>query len=224
MNTDIEKIITLENITKLYNINSHESRGVEDINICAARGEQLLILGPSGSGKTTIITLCAGLIQPSKGTVILFGKNVKDYSRSELQKLRADCIGFIFQTFLLIDSLTVTENIKLVQRFSKKRNQIPPEELLKKFGIYNLRNSFPGNLSQGEKQRAAVARAIANDPALILADEPTASLESNQGFVIIELLKKYAAEENKCVIVVSHDLRISKYADRILKIEDGKIK
>lgn len=217
------EVVRLENVTKLYSGNSHQTRGVLDINLTAYKGEMLLLLGPSGSGKTTIITLAAGLLKPTEGKVYIFSKDVNQYSVKELQQIRADKIGFIFQSFLLIDSLTVIENIRLVQKFSGKHKHPKPAELLKKFSIEYTGNSLPRNLSQGEKQRAAIVRAAANDAELILADEPTASLESAQGYEIINLLKQYAREENKCVIVVSHDLRISDYADRILKIEDGRI-
>lgn len=215
-------IVKLENVTKLYYTNSHSVRGVKGIELSAAKGELLLILGPSGSGKTTIITLAAGLLEPTEGRVHLFGKDIRKYSRSELQEARADRIGFVFQTFLLIDSLTISENIKLVQGFSKKDGKAPPEELLRKFSIGHLKDNLPYKLSQGEKQRAAIARAVANNAELILADEPTANLDSEQGYEIIRLLGHYA-KEGKCVIAVSHDQRIAGYADRIVKIEDGKI-
>ncbi len=217
------ELVRLENVTKLYHDNNHQTRGVLNISLSATRGELLLLLGPSGSGKTTIITLAAGLLKPTRGEVYLFGKDINLYSIKELQHIRADRIGFIFQTFLLIESLTIIENIHLVQKFSGGHKHPKPEELLKKFSIDYAGNNLPRNLSQGEKQRAAIARAAANNAELILADEPTASLESSQGYEVINLLRQYAREENKCVIVVSHDLRISEYADRILNIEDGRI-
>jgi putative ABC transport system ATP-binding protein len=218
-----DEVVRMENVSKFYNGSLNNTRGVTGINLCAFKGELLLILGPSGSGKTTLITLAAGLLKPTGGNVFLFGKNISSYSGMELQKIRADSIGFIFQNFLLIDSLTVKENINMVQGFSGKNNHTSPSDLLDKFSIGYLRDSFPSKLSQGEKQRAAIARAIANNAELILADEPTASLESSQGYEIIKLLGNYAREENKCVLAVSHDLRIADYADRKISIVDGRI-
>ncbi|VAX24546.1 hypothetical protein MNBD_IGNAVI01-3096 [hydrothermal vent metagenome] len=135
-------------------------------------------------------------------------------------------LGFIFQNFLLIEGLTVLENICLNLKFarkSKKESKDIAYDYLEKFGIRDLAEKFPNSLSHGEKQRVAIIRALCNDARIILADEPTASLESNQGFQIIELLHSLAKNENKCIIVVSHDLRIKKFADRIVKIEDGRL-
>jgi len=222
-----EFAVKLFNVSKIYGYNGNNTVGVKNISLKAKYGELLLIIGPSGSGKTTLLTLIAGLVKPNDGIVNLLNTNIEDYTKKELQKVRAEKIGFVFQNFLLIDSLTVMQNVGLVLRFSNhKRNDIHnlSYKILTDLNIMYLASKFPFTLSQGEKQRVAVARAIANNPALILADEPTASLESSQGFQIIELLHKYAKTQNKCVIVVSHDLRLKDFADRILIIENGIIK
>jgi putative ABC transport system ATP-binding protein len=224
MNNNIEPVVMLNDVTKIYQTNDHKASGVKNISLSVYNGEMLLILGPSGSGKTTLLTLIAGLIKPSSGKVNLFNKDIESYSRKEIQQIRAAKIGFVFQTFLLIDSLSVIENIMLVQRFVKNdRNLLYKKslELLEQFGIEDLAKKSPKNLSQGEKQRTALARAIANDAGLILADEPTASLESHQGFEIINLLHRFAKEEKRCVIVVSHDLRLKDFADRVVWLENG---
>lgn len=221
-----KNIVSMRDVSKIYETNGNQTSGVKNINLSVGYKELLLILGPSGSGKTTLLTLIAGLIKPSNGDVIVFEKNIEAYGKKELQKLRANKIGFIFQTFQLIESLSVLENIMLVQRFAgKEKSDIRSNSLglLKKFNIKNLAKKNPVTLSQGEKQRVALARAIANDADLILADEPTASLESVQGFEIINLLHQLA-ENGKCVIVVSHDLRLKNFADRILWLENGMIK
>jgi putative ABC transport system ATP-binding protein len=226
MKDENENIVSIRNVSKSYKINEHSSVGVKDINFEAKPGELVLFLGPSGSGKTTLLTLIAGLLQPSEGKISLFKKQIDSYSNAELQRLRAKKIGFIFQTFLLIDALTALQNIELVLRFafkSKKEAKRIAANLLKELEIDYLADKLPTTMSQGEKQRVAVARAIANNAELILADEPTASLDGANGLIIIELLHKYAAKNNKCVIVVSHDLRLKEYADRIIKLEDGKI-
>jgi len=226
MNDEKENIVSIRNVSKTYRINEHSSVGVKDINFEAKPGELVLFLGPSGSGKTTLLTLIAGLLQPSEGSISLFDKNIETYSNVELQKLRAEKIGFIFQTFLLIDALTALQNIELVLKFAFKSNREVKRiaiDTLKELHIECLADKLPVTMSQGEKQRVAVARAIANDADLILADEPTASLDASNGSAIIELLHSYAKKNNKCVIVVSHDLRLKEFADRIIYLEDGRI-
>ncbi|MFZ2865444.1 MAG: ATP-binding cassette domain-containing protein, partial [Ignavibacteriaceae bacterium] len=175
---------------------------------------------------TTLLTLIAGLLKPSEGIISLFGKTIDSFTVSELQKLRAEKIGFIFQTFLLIDSLTALQNVELVLRFaSKSKREVRriAENIFRELNIEYLAHKLPTTMSQGEKQRVAVARAIANNADLILADEPTASLDTENGSIIIEWLNTYAKANNKCVIVVSHDLRLKEYAHRIIYLEDGRI-
>ena len=219
-------ITQLVNVSKIFGSNEHKTTAVQNVSLHASAGELLLLLGPSGSGKTTLLTLIAGLLKPTAGTISLFGKNIESYSGKELQQIRASKIGFIFQTFLLIDSLTAVENVGVVLRFTgKTKNEAHNQaiRLLQQFHIEHLARKFPPTLSQGEKQRVAVARAIANGAELIIADEPTGSLESKQGFDIIQLLQSYSKEQNRCVIIASHDLRLVEFADRILRLEDGMI-
>lgn len=226
MKDEHNNLIALNNVSKSYRINDFSSVGVKGITFDAEPGELVLFLGPSGSGKTTLLTLMAGLLKPSEGSIRLFDRPVESYSASELQKLRAGKIGFVFQTFFLIDALTALQNIELVLGFGGKHKKAARRtalELLKFMRIEYLANKLPGTMSQGEKQRIAVARAIANDAGIILADEPTASLDAENGSAIIELLSSYARDRKKCVIVVSHDLRLKSFADRVLYIEDGKI-
>jgi len=223
---DNQVIVSLEGVTKFYRSNSHKSTGVKDINLKVGKGELLLLLGPSGSGKTTLLTLITGLLEPTSGKVYLYSKNISEIKAKDLQQLRAEKVGFIFQTFLLIDSLTAIQNIELVLRFAKLKKKYirtRASDLLNQFGLEKLAFKSSASLSQGEKQRVAVARAIANDADLILADEPTASLETKQGMMVIELLHDYARKRNKCVIVASHDLRLKDYADRIIYLQDGEI-
>ena len=220
----ISPVVHLAGVSKRFGFNGTETVAVQKVNFQASSGELVLLLGPSGSGKTTLLTLIAGLIRPTSGRVSLFGRSMESYACGQLQQLRARKVGFVFQTFHLIDSLTVTENVALVLRFAGKSRaeaKIQAERLLRRFHIEDLAGKFPTTLSQGEKQRVAVARAIANGAELIIADEPTASLETSQGFEIIRLLHQYAKDENRCVIVASHDLRIAEFADRVLRLEDG---
>lgn len=217
-------VARLSDVSKIFGSDEQKTVALQNVSCEASSGELLLVLGPSGSGKTTFLTLIAGLLKPTSGAVSLFGRNIESYSAKELQQIRAMRIGFIFQTFLLIDSLTVQENVGVVLRFTGKTRREANRQalrLLEQFHIEHLAKKFPRTLSQGEKQRVAVARAIANEGDLIIADEPTGCLESKQGFEIIQLLKIYSRNKNRCVIVGSHDLRIEDYADRILRLEDG---
>jgi putative ABC transport system ATP-binding protein len=214
----------LVKVSKVFTRSGIEPTAINNVSLKVNRGELFLLLGPSGSGKTTLLTLLAGLQKPSSGEVYIFGKRVQDYTPSELQKIRAQQMGFIFQTFCLIDSLRVLDNVTLVMKFaginerSARKHAI---ECLKKFEVAHLINEYPGKLSQGEKQRVAVARAIANDAKMILADEPTGSLATEQGMAIIKFLHDCVKRDGISVVIASHDDRISKYADWVLHLRDG---
>lgn len=217
-------VVHLESVSKQFGNTSPPTVGVKDVSLQALAGELLLLLGPSGSGKTTLLTLMAGLSRPTSGIVRLFGRDLESYTTVDLQRIRATRIGFVFQTFQLIDSLTVAENVHILLTFSgwkKAKARRRTAELLDRLHIGHLAAKFPPTLSQGEKQRVAIARAVANDAGLIIADEPTASLDLKQGLDIIHLLREYASQGSRCVVVASHDMRIVECADRVLRIEDG---
>lgn len=217
-------VLKLVHASKLFGTNDHKTAAVRDVCFRAFPGELVVLLGPSGSGKTTLLTLMTGLIKPTSGTVALFGRDIASYTSEELQRVRAMQIGFVFQTFHLIDSLTVIENVMMVLRFAGKvRSEARRRawSLLEQLNAAHLANKFPTRLSQGEKQRVAVARAIANEAELIVADEPTASLDTENGRGIIHLLHRHAKERGRCVVVASHDLRMVGFADRLFLVEDG---
>lgn len=199
---------------------------VQGVSLDVTPGEMVLLLGPSGSGKTTLLTLIAGLLRPDAGTVRLFGQDLAACSADRMQQIRARRIGFVFQTFQLIDAMTAAENVALALRFGGLGG---PEALRRAHallvarGIGHLARKKPVAMSQGEKQRVAIARATANQPDLILADEPTASLETTQGLAIIQLLQAYASTQGRSVIVATHDLRMTEFATRVLRIEDGRV-
>jgi putative ABC transport system ATP-binding protein len=212
------------NVSKTYGSAGHRTTALDDVSVEARAGELVLLLGPSGSGKTTLLTIVAGLEKPTSGAVTLFGKNLADYSPRQLQKLRACSVGFVFQTFQLIDALSVLDNVLLVTRFARLPRVAARERalgLLERFGVGKLARAYPRTLSQGEKQRVAVARALVNEARLVIADEPTASLASQQGFEIVKLLRTFATNENRCVVVASHDERIAEFSDRVLRLRDG---
>lgn len=223
---DTLPIAKLSGVTKTFHSATQESVVLNKINFEAKAGELVLLLGPSGSGKSTFLTILAGLQSPSSGEVWLFGKELQGYSEVELQELRAARIGFVFQTFHLIDALNGLENVQLVMKFTKTISHISrsrAEDLLERLGIGYLRDAYPKTMSQGEKQRVAVARALANNASLIIADEPTGSLSTEQGMDIVKLLQEMTRSEKRCIVIASHDQRISKYADRVFHLEDGEM-
>lgn len=220
-------ITQLINVSKSYDETGRGTVALKNISFEAEPGEMILLLGPSGSGKTTFLTLIAGMQGPTSGEVFLFGKQTSEYSLRDLQNIRARRMGFIFQTFNLIDSLTVIQNVMMVMKFAgigRDSARKTAMEYLEKFGVKHLANSLPSKISQGEKQRVAIARALVNGAELIIADEPTGSLASQQGMEIVELMKKSCIDEYRCVIIASHDERIVRLADRVLYLSDGEMK
>ena len=217
---------SLTRVSKRYGSNGASTIALENISVSVERGELVLLLGPSGSGKTTFLSLLAGLLEPTEGRAALFGRDVASYSARQLQELRARRIGFIFQNFLLIEPLTVRQNIELVMSFTVPDGTAPRRsvrELLSLVHMDHRADAYPARLSQGEKQRASIARALANDAELLLADEPTASLESSQGEEVIRILHRLAKDEHKAVVVASHDRRLIGYADRVMHVSDGQV-
>ncbi len=223
---DIPPIAQLSGVSKIFRTAGREAVILKNIDFEARPGELVLLLGPSGSGKSTFLTILAGLQAPSSGQVRLFGRELQSYSSAELQQLRASRIGFIFQTFHLIDALNGLENVQLVMKFTHtppKISRARATELLERFGIGYLAAAYPKTMSQGEKQRVAVARALANQAPLIIADEPTGSLSTDQGMDIVKLLREAARSENRCVVIASHDQRIAQYASRVFHLQDGEV-
>ena len=223
MNNTIAQLV---NVTKHYEGQGPETFALKNVSFMASPGELILLLGPSGSGKTTFLTLLAGMQGPTAGEVYLFGRQTNDYSQSELQSIRSKRLGFIFQSFYLLESLTVIQNVMMVMKFAgvdKKESRNTAIEYLRKFGVEKLSNSYPGKISQGEKQRVTIARALVNGAELIIADEPTGSLASKQGMEIVELLKKSSQDKKRCIVIASHDERIIQFADRVLYLSDGEI-
>lgn len=186
-----------------------------------------LIVGPSGSGKTTLLSAIGGLIAPSAGTIEIEGRVLSQMLRAELDNFRLCRLGFVFQTFRLLDALSVVENVELPMNLAgvwKPQSRTAATELLTRFHLEHRLHASPRTLSGGEKQRVAIARALANDPRLLLADEPTGSLDSHAGQEVIELLHAVARDRGTAVLVVSHDPRIRPYADSIFEIEDGVLR
>jgi len=217
-------VVRARALTKTFGPVGRQAAAVSHVDLDVAPGERVVLLGPSGSGKTTLLTLLAGLVEPSAGRVELFGRDLAAMPPRELQRLRATSVGFVFQTFRLIDSLSALENVRLVQHFAGRRDagaRLHALSLLDRLGVAHLADKRPRSLSQGEKQRVAIARALANDPPLLIADEPTASLDSAHGLEVARLLGEAAGEGERSLVVATHDERLGRHADRTLRIADG---
>lgn len=216
----------LKNVSKIYKLKNEEIIALNDFSYKFENGKLYGIMGHSGSGKSTLINILGLLENPTNGIYKLNNKDVSKLNGSELANLRLKTIGFVFQDYFLDENMTALENVMLPLlinkslSFNKKLEKA--EKLLKEVGLENRINHFPKELSGGEKQRVAIARALANDPKIILADEPTGNLDEENEQIIFEQLKKLS-KDGKCVIVVSHSDEIKKYADEILKISKGKL-
>jgi putative ABC transport system ATP-binding protein len=196
-------------------------RAVNDVSLDVARGEVVLIIGPNGSGKTTLLSMLGGLVRPTRGSVVVDGVALNAMPERELETFRLRRVGFVFQTFRLLDALSVRENVQLVLDLAGEHRSA--DALLDRVGALHLARRSTRVLSGGEKQRVAIARALANDPAIILADEPTGSLDSSAGEAAIALLCDAARNDGRAVVIVSHDTRIAHHADRVVRMSDGRV-
>ncbi len=219
-------LVHLHEVTKIYGHGDTAVRAVDRVNLLAYPGELVLILGPSGAGKTTLLSLIGGLLHPTSGSIHIAGTELTTLSSADLSRFRLRQLGFVFQFFQLLSALTARENVELVLRlggytFAQARHRA--EELLVRFGLGHRLQHLPRMLSGGEQQRIALARALALQPPVVIADEPTGSLDSHSGEQVIRLLRQLVDEEQRTVIVASHDLRIQQVASRVLRCKDGQL-
>lgn len=216
--------IELKNINKDYGTGISKVQVLSDVSFKAHSGELSLVLGPSGSGKSTFLTIAGGLQRPTSGQVLIDGQDISRFSEKQRDEIRLNQIGFVLQSYNLLSYLSVADQFALVDRVHKG-NLSPDrlEKLLQELGIDQLVNKFPDELSGGQNQWVAIARALYTDPAIILADEPTAALDSERVKVVGRLMKEMAKQYDKAVVVVTHDLRLKDFADRIYQIMDGKM-
>ena len=222
-----EVILSLQGVTKVYGSGETAVTALHDVSLEARSGEVVLVMGPSGSGKTTLLTIAGALLRPTQGTVHLCGANVTEMSEAKLASVRREKVGFIYQNFNLLEALTAFENVRLVASngaLDREGLRNRSMGLLDTLGLGQRVNALPKQLSDGEKQRVAIARALAKDPALMLADEPTANLDAKRGHDVMELLRQKALEMDKAVVIVSHDYRIRDIADRVVWLEDGQLR
>ncbi len=222
-----EAILEVHGLTKVFGSGSSAVRAVDGVDLSVRRGEIVLIMGPSGSGKTTLLTMIGGLLRPTSGTVRINGYNVTAMKESTLPEVRRHLVGFVFQTFNLLESLNTTENVEIALNLAGETGRGASQKargILEELGLGERLRFSPRALSGGEKQRISIARALANDPQLILADEPTANLDSKHGHDVVVLLRDIARRQGRTVVIVSHDNRIREVADRVLWLEDGRFK
>ena len=216
-------VLEFINVTKSYQDGNKEIEALKETNFKIEEGKFIAIIGPSGSGKSTFLTLAGGLQTPSKGQIIINGKDYTNLSEKERAKLRFNDIGFVLQASNLVPFLTAKQQLELVDRINKQKRQTLQDQksLFKELGIDHLENKLPKELSGGERQRLAIARALYNNPAIILADEPTASLDSDRAFEVVDLLSKECREKNKLIIMVTHDNRMIEKCNHVYRMKDG---
>lgn len=217
--------IKLSNINKFFGTGLSRVEVLKNVDFTAELGELSLILGPSGSGKSTLLTIMGGLQTPDSGTVMIDQQNLADLTPKQRDHLRLNKIGFVLQSYNLLPYLKVRDQFKLVDRVKRQDNISAAEldRLLEELGIDRLLDQYPGELSGGQNQRVAIARALYTNPQIILADEPTAALDSNRVKVVGQLFKQMARQHHKAVIVVTHDLRLREFADHTYQLMDGQL-
>lgn len=214
-------IIELKNVSKIYQNGAHEQKALDDVTLAIDEGKFVVILGPSGAGKSTLLNVLGGLDTLSLGNIIVDGLDISRLNKNELAKYRANKVGFVFQFYNLIPTLTVLENVDLVKEIAD--NPLDSKKILDSVGLLDHLNQFPSELSGGEQQRVSIARAIAKNPKILLCDEPTGALDSKSGVMVLKLLLSLAREYGKTIIIVTHNQNIAKMADMVVHVKNGKI-
>lgn len=220
-----EEKLALEHVTKKFGQKTNLVTALEDVSLSFAAGEVSLIIGPSGSGKSTLLTILGGLQTPTNGSVRLNGRDISDLSNKEAEKTRLEQIGFVLQAYNFVPYLTVADQFKLVDQVNPNDNLSPAafDKIIETLGIQKLLNKYPGELSGGQQQRVAIARALYTNPAIILADEPTAALDTARVKEVGQLFANIAHDDQKAVVIVTHDDRLREFSDNVYKIVDGKL-
>ncbi len=216
------EIIEFKNVTRAYGTGEHRLLAVDHISFSIQEGEFVVILGPSGAGKSTLLNLLGGMDYATEGEILVNGTNIVGYGDDELTEYRAKNVGFVFQFYNLIPTLTSFENVALTKNIVK--TAFDAREILTSVGLGDHADQFPAQLSGGEQQRVSIARAIAKNPTMLLCDEPTGALDSETGVVVLTLLQKMSREKGKTVIIVTHNAALAQAADKVIRVKNGKIR
>ena len=217
-----KEAVIFKNVTKIFGSGEGSQKAVDNVSFSINKGEFVVILGQSGAGKSTVLNMLDGLDKQTEGEIIINGEKLADMNETKLATFRAKTIGFIFQFYNLLPSLTAYENVALTKDILK--NALDPMEMLKRVGLEKQANKFPSQMSGGEQQRVSIARAISKNPPIILGDEPTGALDSKTGVTILELLWKLNKENGNTIIIVTHNADIARCADKVIIMKNGKIK
>ena len=218
--------VAAHNLSKIYGEGAEMVQAVDDVSLAVHEGEFVALVGPSGSGKTTMLAMLAGLLKPTAGSITIEGRDLAQLSESELTRFRREHVGFTFQSNNLVPYLTAKDNVELMLRLnhkSLKNGVVKSEVLLDRLGLGQRLHHYPNQLSGGQQQRVAIARALIHEPTLVLADEPTASLDSTMAHQVVRTFAELIHEQNRTGIMVTHDLRMCKYVDRVIMMQDGRI-
>jgi putative ABC transport system ATP-binding protein len=218
--------VQVHGVTKTFGKGEAKTQALKGVDFNVRQGELLMIVGPSGCGKTTLLSVVAGPLEFDEGEVDVFGNRLHEMRKGEITEFRKRNVGFIFQQFNLIPTLSVAENVSvplLINGVRRKAAEEKATALLKEVGLGGRERDYPNNLSGGQQQRVAIARALVHEPRLLICDEPTSALDKETGGHIMELLRAVARKPDRCVIVVTHDPRVFKYADRMTEMEDGRV-
>lgn len=215
-------LIEFKDVGRVYHVGEHEQKALDQVNLSIQEGKFIVILGPSGAGKSTLLNLLGGLDSPTSGKIYVGGKDISTLNNNELADYRASTVGFVFQSYNLIPTLTVFENVSLVKEIVS--NPLSVNEMLKEVGLDDHKDKFPSELSGGEQQRVSIARALAKNPKILLCDEPTGALDSETGAMVLKVLLNMAKNYHKTTIIVTHNQNIAKMADTIIRVKSGHIK
>ena len=228
MNENLRNSYALEtfSVVKTYQSDSGIIHAVDDVSLRVEAGEFVALVGPSGSGKTTMLSILAALLQPTSGKILLDGQDLATMTDVDRVKMRREKIGFTFQSNILLPYLTALENVELMLRLNNKLDKagkLRAQELLARLGLSDRMHNLPGQMSGGQQQRVAIARALIHNPSLVLADEPTASLDTERAYQVVETFAGLIHEQNRAGIMVTHDLRMVEFVDRVLQMQDGRL-
>lgn len=215
-------LIEFQNVTKQYFTGVHILHALDDVSFSVDKGEFVVILGPSGAGKSTLLNLLGGMESATKGTILVDGKAITDMKAAALTKYRATDVGFVFQFYNLLPTLTALENVELIRDICP--DATPATQALEQVGLLDHKYQFPSQLSGGEQQRVSIARAVSKNPKMLLCDEPTGALDSETGVQILTLLQNLSRQQKKTVIIVTHNAALAEAADKVIRLKNGKIR